>query len=274
MTRDSGGVSMNDARAEKSIAVGDDGITTGLQVEPCPPGLSNPKDDSIAKILNSLRAYGYAHIKEPLSPAQFELISSRIGMVELKTDIKVDTSQEQAQRQQRITGGRPSTYQAQGLGFHSDNPRMNVLAWHCLEQDDLDGALYLIDVDDVAEHLTAEELTILTGTHVMYSSKREREDTEELLKEPLLTKISSGYRVYYQPWLLLDTYNEEQLRALESFHEYVERARRRGPIRVKLEKHEALFIDNRRMLHGRNSIAENSKRHLIRFFLRAPDLRH
>ena len=150
---------------------------------------------------------------------------------------------------------------------------MNVLAWYCLEQDAMDGALRMIDTDNIAEHLTVEELAILTGTHIMYSNKRDGEDEEELLKEPLLTKISSGYRVYYQSWLLLDTYNEEQLRALERFHEYIKRAQRHGSISVKLEKHEALFIDNRRMLHGRSSIAENSRRHLIRFFLRTPDLR-
>lgn len=264
---------MNDTRAEKSMTVGDNSLIAGLQVEPAPGSSRSRTDDTVAEILNSLRAYGYAHIKGPLSLAQFELISSHIGTVELKTDIKVDPGQEQAQRQQRIASGRPSTYQAQGLDFHSDNPRMNVLAWYCLEQDAVDGTLYLIDTDNIAEHLTVKELAILTVTHVMYSSRRASEDKEELLREPLLTKISSGYRVYYQPWLLLDTYNEEQLRSLERFQEYIERAQRRGPIHVKLERREALFIDNRRMLHGRNSIAENSKRHLIRFFLRTPDLR-
>ena len=263
---------MRDGRQREGL-LAEKGIASGpLETEFRDIGSRNPEMNAVDRVLNALRTSGYAHIAQPLSFESFEFISSRIGTIELRTDIRIDTDQQHLQRQHRIAGDRPSTYQAGGLDFHSDNPRMNVLAWYCFEQDRLDGALDLIDTGSVADYLSEQELTILTKTPVMYSSKRDDAAEEELLKEPLLTRISCGYRVYYQSWLLLDTYSPEQITALGRFSDYITHAQA-NPIRVRLEKHHCLFIDNRRMLHGRNSLPKNSKRHLIRFFLRTPDLR-
>jgi Taurine catabolism dioxygenase TauD, TfdA family len=229
--------------------------------------------EEITRILNTLKTVGYVYIRQPLSLATFEMISQQLGTIELKTDIKVDPAQLQRQVHDRITGGRPSTYQAEELDFHSDNPQMNVLAWYCLKQDAREGTLYLLDTESVASHLSPQELAVLTRTNVMYSNKLSKPDQEELLKEPLLIKIGSGYRVYYQSWLLLDTYDEEQKAALEGFSEYVRHLQSTSRISVRLEEQQSLFIDNRRMLHGRGRLPEDSSRHLIRFFLRTPDIR-
>jgi hypothetical protein len=262
------------ALPNKESVVAPRGAIEELLVEPLSAASGAPDQNPSAKILEALRTYGHAYVKQPLSFDDFELISKSIGTIQLETDIKIDAAQLQVQNQQRIMGGRPSTYQAQGLDFHSDNPRINVLAWYCLEQDEVDGALYLIDTDSVAGFLTQDELEILTKTNVMYSNLQGRVDKEkELLKEPVLTAIGSGYRVYYQSWLLLDKYSEEQVAALSRFSDYIKEMQKSSRIRVRLEKSQCLFIDNRRTLHGRASLALDSRRHLIRFFLVTPDLR-
>jgi hypothetical protein len=259
-----------EARPEASFEAG---VIEELLTEPLGAVSRVTHQNPSATILEALKTNGYAYVKQPLSLDEFELISKDIGTIQLKTDIKVDQGQVQLQNEARTTGGRPSTYQAQGLDFHSDNPRISVLAWYCLEQDEVDGALYLIDTDSVAEYLSQEELEILTRTHVMYAHFREGSNKEELLKEPVLTAVGSAYRVSYQSWLLLDEYTEEQTAALSRFSDYIRQMQRTSRIRVRLEKYQSLFIDNRRLLHGRGSLPPNSKRHLIRLFLRTPDVR-
>jgi hypothetical protein len=223
-------------------------------------------------ILNSLSEYGYAHIREPVSLEAFEFLSSEIGTIELRTDIKVDRKVEALQARNRITGGRPSTYQADPLEFHSDNPRMNVLAWYCVEQDEIDGATRLIDTSNVVEHFSEDELTVLTGINVRYSVWQPGSDRESFLNEPLLTKTAFGYRTYYQSWLLLDPYSDEQVAALNKFASYIHHMREAHSTDVKLAKDECLFIDNRRILHGRNALGYGSKRHLIRLYIRSAHL--
>jgi len=258
----------SEAQSHVSIAPG--AVLPPFESEPFS---SSSGSELTAGILNALRTYGYAYITRPLSLAAFERTSQNLGRIELKTDIKIDPEQLQRQVQNRVTGGRPSTYQAQELDFHSDNPEMNVLAWYCLKQDLLEGAIYLLDTDTVAKRLSQDELAILTTTKVMYSNKLNKADQEQLLTEPLLTKIGSGYRVYYQSWLLLDTYNEEQRAVLKRFSDCIRDLEKTSRIGVRLAEQQSLFIDNRRMLHGRGPLPENSHRHLVRFFIRTPDLR-
>ena len=76
------------------------------------------------------------------------------------------------------------------------------------------------------------------------------------------------WSLVYQPWLFLDTYDAEQTRVLQRFSDYLAYKQRTQTISVKLEQQQCLFIDNRRILHGRAAIAGNSRRHLRRFFIR------
>jgi hypothetical protein len=223
-------------------------------------------------ILNALSEHGYAHIRVPVSLEAFEELSSEIGIIERRTDIKVDRTGEALQEQNRITNGRPSTYQTDPLEFHSDNPRMNVLAWYCVDQDEIGGATRLIDTSNVAEYFSEDELAILTGINVTYSVWLPGADRESFLCEPLLTRTVFGYRTYYQSWFLLDRYTAEQTAALNKFDGYIHHMREAHSKDVKLAKKECLFIDNRRILHGRNALGSDSKRHLIRLYIRSGHL--
>jgi len=227
---------------------------------------------SSTMILNALSEHGYAHIRVPVSLEAFEALSSEIGTIERRTDIKVDRTGEALQARNRITDGRPSTYQADPLEFHSDNPRMNVLAWYCVDQDEIGGATRLIDTSNVAEYFSEDELAILTGINVTYSVWLPGADRESFLNEPLLTRTASGYRTYYQSWFLLDRYTDEQAAALNKFADYIHFMREAHSTDVKLAQNECLFIDNRRILHGRNALGSDSRRHLIRLYIRSAHL--
>ena len=235
-------------------------------------GTQKIRSVSSATILSSLSECGFAHVKVPVSLDAFEQLSSEIGTIELRTDIKIDRKGEALQAQNRIAAGRPSTYQADPLEFHSDNPRMNVLAWYCVAQDETDGATRLIDTSNVAEYFSEEELAVLTSINVAYSIWLPGSDRESFLNEPLLSNTPFGYRTYYQSWFLLDRYSDEQAAALNKFADYINHMREKNSIDVKLAKGECLFVDNRRILHGRNALGYGSKRHLIRLYIRSRHL--
>ena len=42
-------------------------------------------------------------------------------------------------------------------------------------------------------------------------------------------------------------------------------------VTLRIQKHDTVFVDNRRVLHGRGALSEQSRRHLVRFYLRVSD---
>ena len=221
-----------------------------------------------AEVLRNLKRDGFAHIKQPVSFETFESIAADMGTIELVSEIRIDDGHAQQLHQTRKVKTRPSPYKADALGFHSDNPRMDVLAWYCREQDPNTGATLLIDTNDLPGYFAADELAGLCKLNLWYSVRSKESDEEQLFQIPLLIIQSTGCYVYYQPWLFLDSYDEEQTKLLQRFSEYLAYKQQTQTISVELTKRECLFIDNRRILHGRDAISGDSQRHLTRFFIR------
>jgi hypothetical protein len=214
-----------------------------------------------AEILASIESQGYAHIKVPLSEESFETIAESLGSIALRTDLT-------------ITPNRSSiVYKPDEIGFHQDNPTINMLGWYCVQQDELDGSGRLLDAGDVASHFSPEERKVLGTINVRCPDpdpKRHNPDVGVVayFLWPLLTQKATRCHVYYAPWLLLDSYDEEQSRAIEKFAEYLRAKEENQAIRIRLKKGESLFIDNNRMLHGRGSIQPDSKRFLKRVWIK------
>ena len=221
-----------------------------------------------AEVLRNLKSAGFAHIKQPVSFETFESIATEMGTIELVSEIRIDDGHAQQLHQTRKVKTRPSPYQADALGFHSDNPRMDVLAWYCRGQDPNTGATWLIDTNDLPRYFGADELAGLCKLNLWYSVRSRESDEEQLFQIPLLIIQSTGCYVYYQPWLFLDSYDEGQTKLLQKFSEYLAYKQQTQTISVELAQRECLFIDNRRILHGRGAIAADSQRHLTRFFIR------
>jgi hypothetical protein len=226
-----------------------------------------------APIRLSLQTEGLARVTTRLGLEEFEALGGLIGEVELRTDVRVDPARREQQsglRGDALGRARPGVYQAEALALHTDRPTAAVLAWYCVAQDDLGGETILLDTSDLAEQLSPNELTALRGVYVSYALPQPGSPGEQVFRHPLLSGAGTRYELYYVPWNVAGPASAAEGRALEAFADYVRQAQERRAIRIRLQPGESLFIDNRRMLHGRDALPEGSKRHLVRLYIRTP----
>lgn len=212
-----------------------------------------------AKILAAVKSFGYAHIKQLLSVEEFEAVSEQMGAIYLRTDLALKPDLGSI------------VYKSDGIGFHADNPTVYIIGWYCVRQDETDGSSRLIDTSDLIAFFAPDELDAL-GTITVRCPDHGRHDpdngVEAYFYAPLVSRHAARCHVYYAPWHLPDIYDEIQTRALEKFFQYVEAKERAGAISIRLKEDESLFFDNRRMLHGRGAIGQESKRLIKRVWIR------
>src|SRR5205823_4654087 len=120
-------------------------------------------------------------------------------------------------------------------------------------QDERGGETILLDTSDLAERLSPDELTTLRGVHVSYALQQPGSPGEQVFRHPLLSGAGPRYELYYVPWNVAEPASVAEGRALEKFADYVRQAQERRAIRIRLQPSESLFIDNHRMLHGRDA---------------------
>jgi Taurine catabolism dioxygenase TauD, TfdA family len=218
---------------------------------------------------SNLAAHGWVHVAHSLSEADFEAVAARIGTNELRTNIVVDPERERLQKASRGTMlARPGVYQAAALDMHTDRPTAHVLAWYCVEQDDQAGATLLIDTSDLTDHFSDADLDGLGRVHVTCAIRDPITSKEIVKTAPLLTRRGDTRLLYFVPWLVDQLTGEAELELLQRFIRYVRMKEENDLIPIRLERGQSLFIDNRRMLHGRGELPAGSRRHLIRLYLR------
>jgi alpha-ketoglutarate-dependent taurine dioxygenase len=218
-----------------------------------------------ADVRERLPREGYVYIDRALPEEIFTAAARQLGTVTMRTDIRVDAAADDALRRARdpLHADRPSVYRAKSLSYHTDTPLADVLAWYCLEQDAAGGSSVLVDTADVARHFDAEELAALE--HVRVRSHIREEAGHEIVREyPLL----AAGKVYYAPWLVAPDLSEAERKLAERFDEYLAKKAATTPIRIRLKPGEMLFIDNHRVLHGRGELPPDSRRHLVRLYIR------
>lgn len=148
--------------------------------------------------------------------------------------------------------------------FHTDHPAVTTAAWYCVRQDPIDGASLLVDAQRLIEGLSSEQIALLERLRLAFPPLVAGYPPGAA---PVLVLRSDRYGIYYPPVVRPD---EPEPRALVALQELVDRVREIGPteqIRIRLEVNDALFVDNRRMLHGRGSLAQNSPRLLRRAWI-------
>ena len=149
--------------------------------------------------------------------------------------------------------------------FHTDNPNIPIVAWHCLEPDGIDGANLIIDSHAVIQKLSEEDLTTLAGVRlsVPYSDS----DHAILSLDP--------YHIYWLPRMVEEakgTFSEKELGAVKRFHTALEEVNKSAQYqKVRLQKGDTLFINNWVMFHGRDKLPSESKRHLVRVYIGADE---
>ncbi|HEX7679350.1 MAG TPA: TauD/TfdA family dioxygenase [Thermoanaerobaculia bacterium] len=228
-----------------------------------------PIDDAArlaAEVRDRLPAEGYVHVARVLGEEVFTAAANQLGTIELRTDIRVDSEADEVLRRARdpLHADRPSVYRADGLSYHTDSPVIDMLAWYCVAQDAIDGTSALIDTGDVMQHFDADDLEVMSRIGVR-TMMRDAGNREIACVFPL---FAEG-KLYYAPWLLSPDLGERERDVADRFAGYVAEKDATAPIRIRLKPGEMLFVDNHRILHGRSSIPPDSRRHLIRLYIKA-----
>lgn len=221
-----------------------------------------------AAIRRTLETDGYLHLPWPMSMENYEAIAGRVGTIVQKNDVKVDLARARNQEQVRKINGRGGIYSPGALGFHTD-PIADLVSWYVVEQDDCGGPMMMLDLGDLEEHFSTEELEILTKVELWMPTRKSEKEQETLTPVPLLTKTNGKYKIFYAPWLLRETEDAEVRRVTEKFSAYVRNKEETQLIRLDVKPQDTVFLDNHRMLHGRGELPQTSKRHLVRLYLRA-----
>jgi hypothetical protein len=95
-----------------------------------------------------------------------------------------------------------------------------------------------------------------------------RDAGQEIVREyPLL----AAGKVYYASWLLAPDLGEAERKLAARFDACLAQKDAVSPIRIRLEPGEMLFVDNHRVLHGRSKLPPDSRRHLVRLYLRTEE---
>jgi len=219
-------------------------------------------------IRHTLETDGYLHLTWPMTMANYEAVAGRVGTIVQKNDVKVDAARAQSQEQARRIKGRGGIYSPGALGFHTD-PIADLVSWYCVEQDDGGGPMMMLNLGDLEEHFSAEERDILSRVELLSPTRKQEAEQETLTPTPLLTKTNGKNKIYYAPWLLREPEDASARAIAEKFTAYVKNKEETQLIVLPVKPGDTVFLDNHRMLHGRGELPQTSKRHLVRFYLRA-----
>jgi hypothetical protein len=188
---------------------------------------------------------GYVHVPGPLTAARFRALAESLGPVVLETAVRVDPS-----HRSYLSG-------TAAVPFHTDHPDVRFIGWLCLAQDAADGASCYIDGLDAARGLPQLEGIQLDCPPLM--------GLTPIGQRPLFTRRPLA--IFYAPWLAA----HGEAAALADLAEFRHRLIQTPVHEVRLAPGDAVFIDNRRMLHGRRALAAGSPRCLQRLWIADPE---
>lgn len=149
------------------------------------------------------------------------------------------------------------------IPYHTDHHSARYLLWHCIESNRVGGASRFIDGLEVLENLSSRTIQILETIQLTTAMEGEK----ELGKHSMLNENGQNYEVYfgfYKMSMRSDELSTAQKTALREFYEISNTVSQHE---YNLAEGEVLIVDNRRMLHGRSALTEDSIRHLIRYWI-------
>lgn len=231
-------------------------------------GLPSTAEQVGKAIRHTLQTDGYLHLPWPMTMENYEAIAGRLGTIVLKSDVKVDAARARSQEQVRRIKGRAGIYTPGALGFHTD-PTADLVSWYCMEQDDDGHPMMVLDLRDMEEHFSTEEREILSRVELLSPVITSESEKETLIIKSLLTKKNGKFEIFYVPWLVRESEDAAVRKMVEKFAAYVKNKEETQLIVLPVKPGDTVFLDNHRMLHGRGELSRTSKRHLVRFYLRA-----
>jgi hypothetical protein len=205
---------------------------------------------SLETIKENLKDRGYFVWREPLKEKDYLRILSQLGKVIDVTDVKLEAR----------SGG--YLHKPAAMEYHTDDPRANIISWRCIRADRKGNApTNLIDLAEVWSAFTKAEINMLKRIKIAVPG------TKRLY--PLVNARKDGRQtVYFASWLLSKEPKDPKLKRLfAKFMKLIQRKAANSVVSISLNKGEAFFIDNNRVLHGRSALSSNSVRHLRRYWI-------
>lgn len=152
-------------------------------------------------------------------------------------------------------------YRPDPVPFHTDHPRVPVVAWYCVKQDVDVGENLIIDTRRVVADLSDHDRRALTGIQMRMMH---RSETLPLLSlEP--------YQLYWLPVVVQEAAEagtETERSAIAALQKALDAYVADGKaVSIRLAPGEALFVNNEVVLHGRNAIPRHSERFLVRAYV-------
>jgi hypothetical protein len=182
----------------------------------------------------------------------FESISSLIGQVILKTDIKIKSD------------ATAMVQTAEPLEWHQDSPEAKWIAWLCLNPGKpLIEPTEIFDSRNLFNLLSPAEIEILTKikTTIRTSDNCENETA-------VVSRSSNGEMIlYFCPWLINDKLDNFQKQTIEKLKRLLHL---NDGLKNQFfwKQNDLLIIENRRMLHRRPLLDPKSERFLMRNWIR------
>lgn len=182
----------------------------------------------------------------------FFCLCNELGQIIQKSDVKIDSTS--------------SSYIATSdyVPFHTDNPKVDVVSWMCIEPGINDGQNLIIDSRKIINSMSASDLNYLIEARVYLPNSK--------VLHPIITNLTP-LKIYYSPvqWKACENLvSRNQLLAMKNFESLLQVfVKNKNFISVELKNNESLFLNNQFMLHGRASIDKNSPRHLVRSYIKS-----
>lgn len=206
------------------------------------------KRSNNSEIALQLATTGFA-VGESLTTEEFYRTCAELGVVTQKLEVRLKE------------GIKQYANLPDEVPFHTDHPTVPVVAWHCIRQDESDGAMFLLDTREAVEAVSERTRQLLT---TVWMRMIHREELHKLLG-------LNPYHMYWLPVIVKETKavaTHAQVDAIEEMYAEFDAMRRLGRFHtVRLRSGESLYLNNHIMLHARDSIAADSKRYLVRAYV-------
>ena len=142
------------------------------------------------------------------------------------------------------------------MNLHTDHPSADLVSWYCVQNADAGGESIFVDYKRVLDHLSFDEIENLKKIIVRVPRTRFSDESIE--------NLLSNKGLYFADWLVRIEERSIYTELLDKFVKLLNSY----SINIRLENGSALFLDNKRVLHGRNSFVNSAKtRHLIRHWI-------
>lgn len=204
--------------------------------------------------LKTLRKRGFLKMESPISHEVFEQIACNLGSIIRREDVGLHLS------------GR-YVHRPQAIGMHTDHASAQYLGWYCVRPEPTGGPVYLLDAHKILEERFTPKQRDLLKTVIMDSPWPK---SGESCPVPFFEQTDSRWQLFYTPWRVLEIQNRRARPLWETFQQVIaqeDSGKRKYSFPVRLTEGQCLFIDNKRIFHGREALPETSQRLLKRVWI-------